>query len=257
MRIQPIILAAGNGTRMNSPIPKVLIPLAGKPIIQHLIDTLQSIPELDTPLIVVGKNAAPVKHALDSHMLYAKQDTPQGTGHALAAALPHVQSDHILVCYGDHPLLQANTIQAYITNLSNKPYIRIGTVTAQNFTGPSEIFNHWGRVIRNADNMITHITEYKDASHTTRLITEVNASPYCFNTKWTKQNINTLAANNTQGEYYLTDLIELASTQNIPIQSIDIPHKQALGVNTPDQLEHAETLVHKETSTVDTPNTVC
>ncbi len=242
MLIQPVILAAGKGTRMVSDIPKVLIPINGKPIIQHLIDALKPCQSITTPLIVVGDNETEIRKTLPCDLKYATQKKPRGTGHALQCALPHITSQYTLVCYGDHPFFQTHTFQKFCASATNKNTTTIGTVTVPHYQQWYATFEHWGRVIKK-NNTVTSIIEFKDANAITRDITQVNASPYLFETAWLNQNIHKLSDQNAQSELYITDLIKIASQQHKTVHTIEIPPKQAIGINTKQQLEFAQNSV--------------
>ncbi|MAG12167.1 MAG: hypothetical protein CMI52_05200 [Parcubacteria group bacterium] len=239
MIIQPVILAAGKGSRMDSEIPKVLLQIDKKPIIQHLLDSLSSCDTTTKPIIVVGDNKKHITQALSSDITYATQQTPLGTGHALQCALPNITAPYVLVCYGDHPFFTTHSLNKFCNAAKQNQTIAIGTVTVPHFKQWYNTFKHWGRIIRH-DKAITNIIEYKDANPTIKNITEVNASPYLFNTKWLRNNIHELTNHNAQSEFYITDLIGIAVNQEKTIQTIPIPPHQAIGINTKQQLKFAQ-----------------
>ncbi len=252
MNIQPIILAAGKGSRMMSSVPKVLMPIAGKPIIQHLIDNLSKTPHTTKPIVVVGENFSDIERELGTTVSYAHQKQQLGTGHALKSALPHVTHARVLVLYGDHPLIQPATLSAF-TSVSHTSHA-IGTVRVPHYLDEFDLFNHWGRVIRDENQKVNRITEFKDATETEKKVLEVNASPYYFETKWLRKNIHTLTSTNAQSEFYITDLVQCAVSQNISIQTIPIPPEQAIGINTKEQLNYAEKYAELARNSILTPS---
>lgn len=242
-----IVLAAGKGTRMGGDRPKVLTDLAGKPLISHVLAALEQLPLTHSPLIVVGYKADEVRSALDAHggaQRYAHQTEQRGTGHAVREALPHVQNDskRIVVLYGDQPLLNSSSVQRLIAlheeshAQSNAPLV-MATVTVDDFTDWKTGFYDFGRIMRNENGAITGIIEKKDASDTQRDIHEVNPGYYSFDIEWIRNHINNLTAANASGEFYLTDLVGIAVNEGHTIPSISVEPHEALGVNTPEQLE--------------------
>jgi bifunctional UDP-N-acetylglucosamine pyrophosphorylase / glucosamine-1-phosphate N-acetyltransferase len=114
------------------------------------------------------------------------------------------------------------------------------TVDLPHFKNWHKVFTHWGRILRGSDKKIAGIREYKDASKEERLIKEVNPAQFCFDSQWLWENINKIKDNNSQGEYYLTDLIEMAFEQGQPIATMCVAPEEAIGINTPEELEIAE-----------------
>ena len=245
MRNQIVILAGGKGTRMGSArVPKVLVMLKNKPLILYLLDEIQKIGQLIKPVIVVGYMADKVKTVLGDDYLYAIQDKQLGTAHALMAARPKVRADNILVLYGDMPLLQAEGLKELVrTHLRSGAKISMLTSQVENFRGKFASLEHFGRIIRGPEHKIVGIVEFKDATDTQRKIHEVNPGIYMFNTKWLWENLKKIGNNNHQKEYYLTDIVGIATTQGESINSLLVPSEQVLGVNTNEELATAEKLV--------------
>ncbi|HHR6081162.1 TPA: bifunctional UDP-N-acetylglucosamine diphosphorylase/glucosamine-1-phosphate N-acetyltransferase GlmU [Providencia alcalifaciens] len=234
-----VILAAGKGTRMYSDLPKVLHLLAGKPMVQHVIDTAKSIGASDIHL-VYGHGGDLLKEKLgEQNLNWVLQAEQLGTGHAMQQAAPHFQDDEdIVMLYGDVPLIAKDTLQRLI---EAKPEGGIGllTVILDNPAG-------YGRIIRE-NGEVVGIIEQKDASEEQRKIQEINtgimvASGKDFN-RWLSQ----LNNNNAQGEYYITDIIALAHKEGNKIATVHPSHLSEMeGVNNRLQLAALERIYQKE-----------
>ncbi len=209
MKLEVVILAAGQGTRMRSALPKVLHGIAGKPMVQHVIETAQS---LGTAAIhtVIGHGAEQVQRQLaDLPSQWVLQEQQLGTGHAVAQALPGVADDScVLVLYGDVPLVRADTLKQLLQAADNG--VALLTVELSDPTG-------YGRILRDAQGSIRAIVEQKDATPEQLAVREVNtgilAAPAVLLKQWLPQ----LKANNAQGEYYLTDIIGMAVAQGVAV----------------------------------------
>jgi bifunctional UDP-N-acetylglucosamine pyrophosphorylase / glucosamine-1-phosphate N-acetyltransferase len=239
-----IILAGGKGTRMKSELPKVLHQVHGIPIIQHLLENIESF--CSRPTIVVGYGADDVKAATENKYDYALQAEQLGTGHAIMCAKPNlINTDHseIVVLPGDHPLVTAQTLNDLLDlHTKTGATVTMATAIAPTFEGEHALFLNYGRVIRGADGTVDRIVEYKDASEEERACKEVNLSYYCFDAQWLWENIETLANANAAQEYYLTDMIKLAKNQGRIVSAYPISTlEESLGINTPDQLKIVET----------------
>ncbi len=239
-----VILAAGKGTRMKDELPKVLVPLKGKPMIEYLIKSIFDSGVDNNPVIVVSlDNKELINNALKNYdCKYAPQDKQLGTGHALACVkdLIDESADNIIVLYGDHPFIKPETIKELIEVHTGK--ITMMTTEVEDFNDWRKNYYSWGRIIREGDK-IQAIKEFKDASEEEKKIKELNPAFYCFSAEWLWKNIKKLENNNAQKEYYLTDLIKIASEQNIKISSIKINFNEAIGINSKEELEIAEKLI--------------
>ncbi len=234
MKLEVIILAAGQGTRMRSALPKVLHPLAGKAMVHHVIDTASA---LNAAAIhtVIGHGAEKVQqHLQHLPIRWALQEKQLGTGHAVAQAMPAVSDDSVvLVLYGDVPLVKTQTLQKLLAEVNDKQ-IALLTVTLDDPTG-------YGRILRDAQNRIVAIVEQKDATEEQRNIREGNTGILAVPAKLMKQWLPQLSANNAQGEYYLTDIIGLAVQQGIAVVSQQPQSSQEVqGVNNRLQLAELE-----------------
>lgn len=243
-----IVLAAGKGTRMNLDVPKVLAPLAGRPMIQYLLDAVMDAQIDPHPLIVIGHGAQQVREALAEYPVeFVEQPEQKGTGHAVAVCERAVQPDEsIMVLCGDHPLVSAATIGS----LADEHDMSGSVVTMMTYHVPDfdvygGAFASFGRIIRDQSGTITAIREHKDANEQEKTVTEINPAYYAFSGPWVWEHIKRLDRKNAQGEYYLTDLIAMAMEEGKPVQAIsggDL--SEAIGVNTPQQLQLAESMLH-------------
>lgn len=244
-----IILAAGKGSRMNSELPKALVPLCGKPMIQYLLESIKNSGVDNSPILVVAPDN---KELITSALLeygcnYAIQEQQLGSGHAVRCARDKVNEDikNILVLYNDHPLIQSDTIKRLIqSHIESEKKITMMTTKLKDFADWRKNFLHWGRVVRE-DGKISKIVEYKDASEQERLIKEVNPALFCFNKDWLWENIDSLGNNNNQKEYYLTDLIKIAFDQGLDINDIKIEAEESVGANSVEELKVVEKIYTK------------
>ena len=238
--LEIIILAAGKGTRMGGEKPKVLTDILGKPMISYILDSIEKVHD-KKPLIVVGFQADKVKAAVGgARGRFVVQTEQKGTGHAVKEALVHIDpaAKYVWVIYGDHPLVSDKTIQSiYKSHAAQSGPLTLGTVKLPDFADWREGFHSFGRVVRDKNSRIKKIIEKLDATDAEQAIKEVSPSYFCFNADWLRAHINELGAANQKSEYYLTDLIEIAQREGHVLNSIDIPAHEALGVNTPEQLQ--------------------
>lgn len=237
--IRVVILAAGKGKRMNSDKAKVLLPLRGMPMIKRLLDAVDKSQLTKPAVIVVGFGADLVQQTLGQNYQYVFQKEQLGTGHAVLTAevVLRGQAEHIMVLYGDHPLVDTETInQLAQAHLVGQSILTMGTVTVPDFSEWRKIFLDYGRIIRSKSGDIRQIIEAKDATDDQKAITEVNPSYFCFESEWLWENLKKISNNNSQGEYYLTDLPLLAKAAGHRITSANIKPQAGLGANTLEQL---------------------
>jgi bifunctional UDP-N-acetylglucosamine pyrophosphorylase/glucosamine-1-phosphate N-acetyltransferase len=238
--LEIIILAAGKGNRMGGDKPKVLTEINGKPMLSYILSEIEKTYS-KKPTIVLGYKAEEVISHFGDDQKYVMQKEQLGTGHAVKEALPHIppSAKHILVLYGDQPLVKSETIinlyKAHI-NQNTSP-LTLGIVAVPDFMDWRKGFYDFGRIVRDAEGKIIKNTEKKDATPKELEIKEVNPSYYCFNYEWLLENISKIDKKNASGEYYLTDLVNIAQSQGYELNSHLIPAHEALGVNTPEQLE--------------------
>ncbi|GGO77325.1 bifunctional protein GlmU [Marinobacterium nitratireducens] len=229
-----IILAAGQGSRMKSDKPKVLHPVGGKPMVQHVIDAAADL-EGARLHVVIGHGADQVREALAGQELnFAVQAEQLGTGHAVAQAMDGVARDGIsLVLYGDVPLTAAATLR-HLVRIAGQGHLGLLTVELADPTG-------YGRIIRDDLGSVTAIVEHKDATDAQRAVREVNTGIMALPTRLLSEWLPLLSSNNAQGEYYLTDVIAMAAGEGVRVDAIQPEHEQEVqGVNNRQQQAELE-----------------
>ena len=233
-----VIMAAGKGTRMKSSLPKVLHPLAGKALVQHVIDTAQTLNARHT-IVITGHGAEQVEAALlqanaSAGLQFARQMPQLGTGHAVQQTVPLLADDGVVVVLsGDVPLTQANTLQALIDACAGT---RLALLTL-NMPDPTG----YGRIERNASGAVQAIVEHKDASEAQRAIREIYSGIMAVPAKLLKTWLARLDNHNAQNEYYLTDVVKFAVADGVAVVAHTIDDAaQVAGVNSPVQLAELE-----------------
>jgi len=248
--LQVIILAAGAGTRMGINMPKVLTPVHGKPLIFHLLETLEDIGLAHTPVIVVGHKAEEVKTALGDRYRYVHQTERKGTAHAVASA-KHALRDSApmtISFFGDTPFISKRSIRALVEKQrTEKPPFTMGTVRVPHFDDWYKGFFDFGRIIRNDRGQIINNIEKKQFTNDIASIQEVNPGFYCFDSSWLWENIDSVPPTPPANEHYLPHVITIALEQNRPIASIDMDPAECLGANTPEHLRAIERLLSEKT----------
>jgi len=241
MRVTAVLLAAGQGTRMKSNLPKVLHPVAGKPMIWH---ALQAISQSTTekPIVIVGHGADEVTKYLGNSAHPVLQEPQLGTGHAVMQAESSLKdnTDLVVVCYSDMPLLRGETLQKLVeTQKNNKGPISMLTVVADDPHG-------FGRIIRKPDGTVESIVEEYVATPDQLRIKELNVGGYCFDARWLWDALHRIPKNPKKGEYYLTDIVELASKDGLPVQATMMDDvEETIGVNTRVHLAEVETAMRR------------
>jgi bifunctional UDP-N-acetylglucosamine pyrophosphorylase/glucosamine-1-phosphate N-acetyltransferase len=245
-----VILAAGQGKRMKSALPKVLQTLAGKPLLEHVLATATQLggKAKTKPIIVIGHGAQDIVAFLER----MKSDQPQlagavtvmqkeqkGTGHALLLALPKLDlNEPTLVLYGDVPLISKKTLLRLATLADGK---RGSDSALALLTQQMENPSGYGRILRDADGLVSGIVEEKDADRYQKNISEINTGIMVLPSGRLKKWLKSLRATNAQGEYYLTDVIAMAARDNVPIRTAQADFEwETIGVNSRDQLAGLE-----------------
>lgn len=223
-----LVLAAGKGTRMRSDLPKVLHPIGGKPLVQHVVDTARQVGG-EQILIIVGHGAEKVEERMAADdVKFVLQAQQLGTGHAVQQALPQLRADAtVLILYGDVPLTRAETLQKLIAGVNEKQMALL-TVNMQNPTG-------YGRIVRDMFGGVQAIVEHKDATDEQKKISEINTGIMAVKAKHLQQWLPQLKNNNAQGEYYLTDIIAMAKQSGVSIH-----------VEQPDAVEEVEGINNRQ-----------
>ena len=248
-----IVLAAGKGTRMRSSLPKVLHHVAGLPLLAHVLNAIDSIPSTSAfaplfstttthrSIVVLGHEAKQVQDQLGTRCHYALQEKQLGTGHAVLAAQHTAQElnpapQTILVCYGDTPLISGEILaRVLVEHITNQATLTFLTAITEH---PSD----FGRVVRDTHGDVLEIVEMKRATEEQKLIHEVNSGVYCFDQSWLWPALHTLPRN-ASGEYYLTDLVAIASSQDRKITTVNGSLDETIGINDRVQLATAERML--------------
>ena len=228
-----VILAAGQGKRMHSHLPKVLHPIAGKALAAHVLDTARHLGQ-SRICLVVGHGGAVVRSALAAADVACAVQEPQlGTGHAVMQALPLLDGEGMtLVLYGDVPLIQATTLQRLVQAAGDG--LAVLTVDLENPKG-------YGRIIRDSAGRVQRIVEEKDATPAERLVRETNTGIMALPTARLKDWLSRLSNDNAQGEYYLTDVVALAVADGVPVHTAQPEGEwEVAGVNSKVQLAELE-----------------
>ncbi|HHB90330.1 MAG TPA: bifunctional N-acetylglucosamine-1-phosphate uridyltransferase/glucosamine-1-phosphate acetyltransferase [Anaerolineae bacterium] len=234
-----VILAAGKGTRMKSRLPKVLHPLAGRPMIAYSLDLARAVGDLP-PVVIVGYQAEKVKAAVGAEVTFVEQTEQLGTGHAVMQAEPALagRADIVMVFAADMPLITPETLQRLRqAHTTHHATITMLSVIADDPRG-------FGRVVRDDDGRALAIVEEIEATEAQKAIRELNAGVYCFDAGWLWPALKRLRPSPRKGEYYLTDLVGLAVAdgRRVEVVTTDTP-EEVLGVNTRVHLAEAEAVV--------------
>ncbi len=231
MSLDIVILAAGQGTRMRSALPKVLHPVAGQSMLGHVIETARSL-EPQAIHVVIGHGAEQVRERLAADDLnFVVQAEQLGTGHAVAQALPALTAERVLILYGDVPLIEAATLERLLEKVGPQQ-LALLTVNLDDPTG-------YGRIVRDDQGMVQAIIEHKDASAEQRLIAEGNTGILAVPGERLGDWLGRLSNSNAQGEYYLTDVIAMAVTDGLVVATEQPLHAMEVqGAN--DRIQLAE-----------------
>ncbi|MCM3740053.1 bifunctional UDP-N-acetylglucosamine diphosphorylase/glucosamine-1-phosphate N-acetyltransferase GlmU [Oceanobacillus luteolus] len=236
-----VILAAGQGTRMKSKLYKVLHPVVGKPMVQHVIDHLNAV-NLDKTITVVGFGAEKVKEEIGAQTEFVIQEEQLGTAHAVLQAkdlLKDAEGTTIVAC-GDTPLITGETFRKLVEHHEQSG--ASATILTADTPDPAG----YGRVIRNAEQQVERIVEHKDASEEELLVNEINTGTYCFNNAHLFEALQKVSNDNVQGEYYLPDVIEIMKDDNKLVTAyLTSDFEETLGVNDRVALSEAERIMKK------------
>ena len=239
MALQIVILAAGQGKRMRSGLPKVLHPLAGRPLLAHVLDTARALKARRT-VVVHGHGAEAVRAAFpDGGIAWALQPEQLGTGHAVQQAMPHLEANgDVLVLYGDVPLVREATLRRLLE--AAREGLAVLTVELDDPAG-------YGRVLRDQAGRVARIVEHKDASPSERAVREVNAGFYALSAPRLAAWLKKITNRNAQKEYYLTDIVALAVAEDVPVIGVRAEDEwEVAGVNSKRELAALERRYQKQ-----------
>lgn len=232
-----VVLAAGQGTRMKSKLYKVLHPVCGKPMVQHVVDNLQEL-NMSRIVVVVGHGAEKVQEQLGDHIEYAMQEKQLGTAHAVLQVAPLLadKPGTTLVLSGDEPLISAETLAKLTAD--HVASGAAGTILTRIMENPTG----YGRIIRNAQGQVERIVEQKDANEEEQRVQEINTGTYCFDNQKLFAALQKVDNKNAQGEFYLTDVIEILQKDGDSIQA-SVTEEVTIGVNDRVALAKAEAMM--------------
>ena len=241
MKARAVLLAAGKGTRMRSRLPKLLHPLGGRPMILHCLDAAKEAGD-GLPILVVGYGAEALRAAVGDQAEFVEQAEQLGTGHALQQTQAALQgkADLILVSNADLPLLKTETLQSLLeTQKMNKGPFTMLTLNLPEARG-------FGRIKRSEAGEVMAIVEEVEASPQELVIEELNVGAYCFRADWLWPALDELKPSPKKKEYYLTDLVEIASKRGLHIEVVVLQDpEEAIGINTREHLAEAEAALRR------------
>jgi bifunctional UDP-N-acetylglucosamine pyrophosphorylase/glucosamine-1-phosphate N-acetyltransferase len=241
MKTTAVLLAAGQGTRMKSDLPKVLHPLCGRPMLWHVLKALRSVTN-EKPVVVVGHGAREVTKYLGDSAVCVVQQPQLGTGHAAlqAESVLRGRTDYVLVTYADMPLLRGETFARLLeTQQLNPGPFSLLTVIADDPRG-------FGRIVRKDDGTVEAIVEEYVAAPEQRAIKELNVGAYCFRADWLWDALHRIERNPQKGEYYLTDVVALAVQEGLPVEAVlHDDFSETIGINSRVHLSEAEAALRR------------
>lgn len=243
VRVKAVILAAGKGTRMKSDLPKVIHKALGKPMVQYSIDAaVEAGAVFQDICLVVGHKADMVKEVVGNQVSYALQEEQLGTGHAVKCAGDFIGTDGLtMILCGDTPLITGKTLKTLVdTHIAENNTITVLTAKVDNPTG-------YGRIIKDVNGNFVKIVEQKDATEEEQKVNEINSGMYLFDSAVLNKALSRLNNNNAQGEYYLTDTIEIVKNENWGrVATVIVSDEDEIkGVNSPEQLKEAEDILSR------------
>ena len=249
MNLKIVILAAGQGTRMKSKIPKVLHKVLDKPMLDHVMEAAQVVTN-NKPIVVIGHMSDMVREHLGDKAEIALQEEQLGTGHAVMMAEHYIDDeDEVLILCGDTPLIKGETLKE-MTKIKSEGYAAVVmSAVEEDPTG-------YGRIIRDESNDFMRIREQKDASEEEKAIKEINAGMYIIDGKLLKENLSKLSVNNAQREYYLTDVLEHIKNAGHRIGVYQADKMEIMGVKSRLQLSEAERIMRLDVNKMHMANGV-
>ncbi len=237
--IDAVVLAAGKGTRMKSDLPKVLHKIAGRPLLDHVLDTVAAV-GIDHTVVVVGHEAAMVENSCRREGIdFVLQEPQLGTGHAVQMAVGNLRSGgYSVVLAGDVPLLRSETLERLVAGTIS------GGAAAVVLTCQVDDAGAYGRIVKDEAGRVLKIVEARDASQSELALGEYNTGVFCFKTEFLIEALGNLTTDNQQGEYYLTDTVAYLVGAGHPVEAvITLDPDEVVGINTVDELTVAESLL--------------
>ena len=247
-----IILAAGEGKRMNSNTPKVLHKVCGKEMINHVIDTMRSA-DIEKVDVVIGRGAEEVRKGTeDRKITYSVQEEQLGTGHAVMCAKEFLRGNEgtVAIFVGDGPLITESTVKELLN------YHEKGNFKATILTSKMDEPAKYGRIIRDENGEVEKIVEFKDCSEDEVLVKEINSGMYCFNIEELLNSLDRLNNDNAQKEYYLTDVIGILKNQGFKVGAFNVPVEEITAVNSKVELADAELIMRRRINKIHMENGV-
>ncbi len=240
-RVKAVILAAGKGTRMKSELPKVIHKALGKEMVKYSIEAAMAAGAAASDVcLVVGHKAELVKEAVGNQVTYVLQEEQLGTGHAVKCASDFIGEEGLtMVLCGDTPLITGKTLQALVdTHITEGNAITVLTAKVDDPTG-------YGRIIKDSWGKFVKIVEQKDATLEEQRVDEINSGMYIFDSAILSQALSKITNDNAQGEYYLTDTIEIVKSEGLgEVATLVVDDVNEIkGVNSPEQLKEAEDIL--------------
>ena len=237
--LMSIVLAAGAGTRMKSKLPKVLHRVAGVPMIEHVLDVVEHV-NCDRKVVVIGHEAEKVKNAINHRdVQFVLQSERLGTGHAVMKSEKEIADEgNVIVLYGDTPLIKEDSIEKFIKfHIDNNFSASVLTTEVENPKG-------YGRIVRDRSGQVVAIVEEQDTNEEQKKLMEINSGIYCFKARELKESLSKLDNKNSQGEYYLTDVIEILNKEGKTVGAFKVEdYTEIMGVNSLSQLADAEKMM--------------
>jgi len=241
-----IILAAGEGKRMGADVPKPLVEVAGRPMVEHLLESVRETGVDERPILVVAPHSVEAFSEVcrDQSCEYVVQIEQLGTGDAVKAAREASNgAETVIVLYGDHPFVSSEILsELHEMHTGGDALVSMITTKVPNFEKDHATFKTWGRILRDDVGHVVGIREAKDCTEEELEIKEVNPALYAFNAAWLWDRLPELSDKNANKEYYLTDLIEMGIEEAGEIVTTQADPMEVVGVNTPEDLAMAEKL---------------
>lgn len=245
MKTTAILLAAGQGTRMKSDLPKVLHPMCGKPMLWHALEAVRQA-STEKPVVVIGTGADQVRAFVGDTAECVLQEPQLGTAHAVlqAESLLRGRTDQVIVAYADMPLLQPETLK----RLAERQAAQGGAMTLLTLKAADP--RGFGRIVRNGEGGVRAIVEEYVATPEELAIRELNAGVYCFRADWLWGALHKIKKNPQKGEYYLTDIVEVAGSENLAVEAVaSEDHDELIGINSRVHLAEAEAVLRQRINT--------